>query len=128
MGQLLYSAALKGQYDLAVVLVEYDAPINQRHDSGVTALMNAAYWGHVEIVKILCDHGALLDLIDDCGRTARDLARTSYWVEGLRRHGYYLEDRMRPKDIARRQKTLVLLGDLSTDLIPPEVAASAASL
>jgi ankyrin repeat protein len=41
---------------------------------GATPLMCASYWGHVEVVRWLLDHGAVINEVDDYGFTALGLA------------------------------------------------------
>jgi len=44
--------------------------VNVKDNSGMTALMWAADWGHSEIVKLLLDEGADVNAKDNSGRTA----------------------------------------------------------
>jgi uncharacterized protein len=75
-------AAGRASAQVAALLLEAGVDVNRRYSHGLTALMWAA--GHdasagvddVEAtLKVLLDHGAALDLKDDRGKTAADIAR-----------------------------------------------------
>ena len=48
--------------------------INAKDNNGLTALMEAADWGHKNIAKLLIDAGADVSIKNSEGRTARDIA------------------------------------------------------
>ena len=75
-------AAGRAYAPIVALLLQAGVGVNHRYDHGLTALMWAS--GHdasagvddVEAtIKTLIDHGAALDLKDDRGKTARDIAR-----------------------------------------------------
>lgn len=86
----LHYAALKGQANLAEILVQYEheqlsnqtgnfSIINARNEEGSTPLMLAASKGWDKVVKVLIDsHTATLDTKDKDGRTAMMLAADNY--------------------------------------------------
>ena len=48
---------------------------------GSTPLMGAAFYGHLEVVKYLREHGAKLDVVDGRGRTAISRVQTAGRLE-----------------------------------------------
>jgi len=50
------------------------ADVNAKDKYGRTALMEAAYWGYVDAVKMLIEAGADIDAKSDQGMTALDFA------------------------------------------------------
>ena len=80
-GAMVYAAG-RGTARIVALLIDAGVDVNRRYGHGLTALMWAA--GHdpsagVEDVeatlKLLIEHGAALDLKDDRGKTAGDIAR-----------------------------------------------------
>jgi ankyrin repeat domain-containing protein 17 len=55
-------AACGGHVDLAMLLIERGANIEEVNDEGYTPLMEAAREGHEEMVALLLSQGNLLDL------------------------------------------------------------------
>jgi len=75
-------AASRAYAPIVALLLQAGVDVNRRYDHGLTALMWAAGYdasagvNDVEAtIKTLIDHGAALDLKDDRGKTARDIAR-----------------------------------------------------
>src|SRR5207249_4617022 len=60
-GALLHEAALKGQSEVADILVSKGANVNVRDKSGATPLHQAALKGNVAIGKLFLAHGAQLE-------------------------------------------------------------------
>ena len=58
----------------AQVLISHQAQVNAQNDFGLTALMNAAAEGKVDVVKLLIESGADPALKDHSGKTARQWA------------------------------------------------------
>lgn len=61
-GSWLHDAATYGQYNIALYLVECGIDVNVK--GGVRkcgAITSAAFEGHLDIIKMLCDNGAILD-------------------------------------------------------------------
>jgi len=54
----------------AKILLDKGAKVNLQNKKGETALMMAAYRGHVDTAKLLIDRGANIELKDTSGRTA----------------------------------------------------------
>ncbi len=80
-GAMVYAAG-RANAPIVALLIEAGVDVNRRYSHGLTALMWAA--GHdasagVDDVdatlKVLIDHGAALDVKDDRGETAADIAR-----------------------------------------------------
>lgn len=72
---LLCLAIRKNHPSVVRELVDRGADLNlQSRDRGNTALMDAAAEGHLEMVKLLLDHGAQVDAVSKSGQTALILA------------------------------------------------------
>jgi ankyrin repeat protein len=69
---LMY-AAMRGQTEVARVLVEGGADVNVRAADGSGAVLKAALWRHDETAAFLRDRGADLDAADASGWTARQV-------------------------------------------------------
>jgi len=54
---LLMHAAMNGQLEIAKYLIEHGADINAVNNRLDTALSQAAFWGHQDIMQLLIDHG-----------------------------------------------------------------------
>ena len=64
-----------GQAKVVEVLLDAGADVNQSVKGWGTALQQAVEEGHTEVVKILINHGAKVDVIDDLrGQTLLELA------------------------------------------------------
>jgi len=71
----LMGATFKGYVEMTNLLVnEGKANVNQLNSNGATALIFAATFGQVEIIKILLDAGADRSIKDGRGKTAKDHA------------------------------------------------------
>ena len=64
------AAAFWGYLDIARLLVEKGADVDARDDTGVTALMNAAWDQRLELVEFLIEKGADVNARDQDGKTA----------------------------------------------------------
>jgi ankyrin repeat protein len=80
-GAIVYAAA-HGYAPVVVTLLQAGVDVNRRYAHGLTALMWAAGYdasaGVDDVdaaIKTLIEHGAALDLKDDRGKTAADIAR-----------------------------------------------------
>jgi ankyrin repeat protein len=75
----LYSAVSRGALQMTQLLLDGNANINARdRDFGQTALMLAAKYSHVDILRVLLDRGAEVHLRDDEGISALDWARRNH--------------------------------------------------
>ncbi len=73
LGNPLFLAAGQGKLDAVRYLLDEGAKVNARAKLGHTALAEAAYYGHVEVVRELLLHGADINAVSDDG-TALDIA------------------------------------------------------
>lgn len=74
----LRNASFCGRLAEAKQLLEKGAnPNAAREDSGATPLFQAVRNGHFDMVKLLVDKGATVDLADKAGTLPRDLASTN---------------------------------------------------
>ena len=76
--QALAIATTHDYVDVAILLIQKGADVNERHRFGFTPLMQAAKRGHVKILKALIDAGANVDAEDKDGNTA--LMQTVEWM------------------------------------------------
>jgi ankyrin repeat protein len=56
------------------VLFDYGATLTLKTNEGQTPLHLAAMWGHLDVVKWLCDNKVNLNITDNSEMTAYDLA------------------------------------------------------
>jgi serine/threonine-protein phosphatase 6 regulatory ankyrin repeat subunit A len=71
-------------------LIDYDANVNAKNNYGVTAIMNAAQWGHIHNVDCLIAEGADINAKSKSGETAMKFAELSDHkdvIELLKNHG-----------------------------------------
>jgi ankyrin repeat protein len=61
--------ALEGKTEIARLLLENGAKVNQTNRARVTALFPACMNGHLEMVKLLVSYGANVNQVDVDGRT-----------------------------------------------------------
>ena len=75
----LMVAAMRNHAGAVAMLLHGGAQPDRAYDVADrwTALMLAAYFGHLEVLKELCEGGASLRLTDPAGRTALDIARAA---------------------------------------------------
>ncbi len=69
-------AICKGDIETVKKFIEYGASVNEK-SNGLTPLMLAARYNHVEIIKLLLENGANLALEDERGFTALKYAELS---------------------------------------------------
>jgi len=71
-GRLLIAADEAGSVSRVNLLLALGADPNARAKEGhaVTPLQHAAWAGHVEVARVLLDHGADVNAVDECGKTA----------------------------------------------------------
>ena len=86
LGAPLHYAALKGQKEIAELLIAKGADVNAKYDRGWTPLLWAAREGHKEIAELLIAKGADVNAKDDGGATPLDLA-FGETADILRKHG-----------------------------------------
>ena len=86
-GAPLLVAAGEGNLDVVRYLLDEGAEVDARDSSGATALAEAAYYGHLAVVKELLLRGADINVVGQ-GGTALDLAvnRNNNAVADLLKH------------------------------------------
>ena len=62
-------AALKGYVEIARILLDHAARVNEKNAAGAAPLHDAALGGHRDVAALLLDHGADIDARDDSGAT-----------------------------------------------------------
>ena len=75
LGQKLIRSAKDGRLDEVRDILDLGASVNARDNRDWTALMWAAWRGHVSVGTLLLDRGAGIGLKKDDGKTALDLAK-----------------------------------------------------
>ena len=76
----LKCAAVRGDPNELVALLDAGALVNASNEHGFSALHFAVEHGHVEIVRLLLARGASVDIRGDSGETPLDMARSwEYW-------------------------------------------------
>ena len=69
-------AISKGDFETVKKMIEFGENVNKT-SNGKTPLMYAARYNRAEIVKLLLNNGAKLDIKDSSGHTASDYAKIS---------------------------------------------------
>ncbi|KAI8794661.1 ankyrin repeat protein [Biomphalaria glabrata] len=69
---ILKLASAMGHYDMVKFIVTHEADVNEVNDDGITSLMAAtlACNKSAEIIELLIDSGANVNIVDKCGRSA----------------------------------------------------------
>ena len=118
---LLMAAAEEGREDVTQFLLSLpNINPNARDVDSWTALSLASLYGHLNIVKLLLDHGADPEAVTDSGRTVLDLVARAVIHWGI------VERRDRTREVLRH---LVLeVGLPVTDKVRREAAGDAGSL
>ncbi|HEX9971919.1 MAG TPA: ankyrin repeat domain-containing protein, partial [bacterium] len=83
----LFLETWRGNLHRVQELIQLGADVNTINDSGVTILMIAAAKGHKDIMKILLDKGANINITSDGGNTAfcyafKDFSREETSIKG----------------------------------------------
>ena len=66
----VHEAALDGQCDMIILLLQYHAEVNKKDHEGFTCLDYAVYGGHFECAQYLIQHGAAIKSIQDGMRSS----------------------------------------------------------
>jgi ankyrin repeat protein len=70
------------EYQIVEMFLSYGADPNIAHKTaGTTPLIQAVFKADVRLVKLFLEHGADLDLKDNQGRTALDIAKKKNYLE-----------------------------------------------
>jgi len=80
----LMLASMRGDMELARLLLENDADVNIKASGGTTAFIFAASSGHTELASLLLEEGAEINEKDNLGCTALILAAISGSTEAAR--------------------------------------------
>jgi ankyrin repeat protein len=86
LGNPLFLAASEGRLNAVRYLLDEGADVNACEGGGSTALMEAAYKGHPEVIKELLLRGAEINLISEQG-TALDVAQHQAVADLLKHSG-----------------------------------------
>ena len=78
---LLNLAAIRGRKDLVAYLIEKGADLESKNNEGNTALYNAAFFCHPEVLKLLIEKGANVNVTDKQGAKAIDVAKAEWSPE-----------------------------------------------
>ena len=85
---VLMEASYEGHLKVIKYLIENGkVNVNAKDDDGWTALMRASWRGYFEIVKYLVEKGADINIKNNNGKTALDLADSEKIKEILRKTG-----------------------------------------
>jgi uncharacterized protein len=80
----IYQAALDGNLNQVLEMLQEGFDVNKTDQDGRTALMYAAFNGYAEIVKILLEKKAIVDMRDQGGKTALMFAASGPFPETVR--------------------------------------------
>jgi len=72
-----YTESVQARYDAVKLCLELGADVNATNSMGLTALLGAVNRGSNDIIELLVEHGARLDIADKEGRTPMR------WAEGV---------------------------------------------
>lgn len=74
--------------DIAAALIQFGADVNAQDKRGTTALMNAASWGRIDVLRVLLDHGAEVTIRQNgpIKASALDLAKRELTLWQARLH------------------------------------------
>ena len=82
-GEILLLAMEKKRFDIAKQFIEagvdvnYQYPLSKSYADGMTPLLYASKWNNFELVKLLVEHGARINVRAKDGNTALSIARTN---------------------------------------------------
>lgn len=77
MGTALMAATVKGNLDIATVLLDKKANPNLTDSKGITALMYAVQFRNINMIKLLLKYKADKTVVDSIGKTAFEYAAFS---------------------------------------------------
>jgi uncharacterized protein len=80
----IYQAALEGNLNRVLEVLQEGFDVNKTDQDGRTALMYAAFNGHTKIVNILLEKKSIVDLRDQGGKTALMYAASGPFPETVR--------------------------------------------
>ena len=123
-GTLLMAAAVSGVDDMAVLLLSRDAKVDLRDSHNQTALMFAAIYGHLAVVRRLIAAGAAVDLVSESGLTAERHACRAGRFECVRELQALLPPNTRAQQASRADRKRLRRAEDSMTL-PEDVAAAA---
>ena len=94
-GEILLLSMERQRFDVAREFIEagvdvnYQYPLTKSYADGMTALLYAAKWNNFELVRLLLEHGANINIRAKDGNTALSIARTN---ENTQIYYYLLEN------------------------------------
>ena len=106
---LLYIAARNGHSNICVYLINKGLNVNDIQSSGSTPLHGAAYYGQINVVKILMVYGAQTNIKNEYGHLAKDEAKSKEIQDLLKEN---------EKDPIERLYKSLIQKNLVNELIP----------
>ena len=83
----LHIAAQRGNLEIAQLLIDRGAKINEVTSDGQTPLHLAAMGGYTKVADLLINWGALISIKDKCDKTPLDWADSQEMIDLLRKNG-----------------------------------------
>lgn len=115
LGEAFRDAVVAGNLEQVEKLLAQDTSLVNYQDEGFTALIFAAKWGNAGMVEILLKSGVALDVQNEAGFTASDLAATKKIGNLIARYKIIRENIKTLEDLSRNRNTY--LSVIPKDLI-----------
>lgn len=111
----LNTAGTFGRTEIAELLIEAGADVNQADRNGYYPLHSAAFWGSPDIVRLLLDNGANIDQVDSSGITAIEATEVSQEITQSIITQYQLPFLWAEIEAGREEARAILLEYTSTE-------------